>query len=145
MSPSLLRLPIVVLALTLAGCSSDSPGDADNGNGRQETAGVRVAEVQMARSDPNGEAVEPTNQFAPNDLITAVVLTHGHGRHLLSAHWAFGPERLPVHQETHEITPNAEAVFRFGITKADGFPAGDYEVEIRLDGQRATARRFRVE
>lgn len=134
-----------LLALCLVACTSERNETTDRGSAPSEAAGARVAEVQMARSEPDGSMVEPTTTFAPNDLITAVVLTLGSGRHQLSAHWFFGSERQPVHQETHEIAPSGEGIHHFGIAKADGFPRGDYEVEIRLDGQRVTARRFRVE
>lgn len=99
----------------------------------------------MARGDRDGSTIEPSTLFAPDDLILAVVLTQGSGRHTLAAHWYFGADRVPIHEEAHDIAPVGDAAHSFGIAKADGFPAGDYEVEILLDGEHVAHRRFRIE
>lgn len=146
-------LLILLLATCLCTCSGDPPpasatSSTDAVESSAPTApatGVQVAEVQMARSARDGSMIEPTTQFAGDDLITAVVLTQGRGRHQLAAHWYFGNGRLSIHRESHDIEPAGEAAHSFGIAKADGFPPGEYQVEILLDGSLVASREFTIE
>jgi hypothetical protein len=107
---------------------------------------VRVAEVQMARMvGEDMRATEPTTTFAATDAIYAVELTEGAGNGTLGARWTFGAEREPVHQEEHSIQATGPGVHNFRITKPDGFPAGDYQVEVVLDGAVVQTRDFKVQ
>jgi hypothetical protein len=152
MKMPLQSLPILLLTICFGACSGDPPASATNSTDAGASSapaapatGVQVAEVQMARSARDGSMIEPTTQFASDDLITAVVLTLGSGRHQLSAHWYYGSERLSIHRESHDIEPAGEAAHSFGIAKADGFPPGEYQVEILLDGSLVASRDFTIE
>lgn len=108
-------------------------------------AALEVVEVQLARAVDEGmRASEPTTMFKPTDAIHAVVMTEGTGRAELGAQWTYGAEHQPVYQEKHEIDATGPGVHNFRITKADGFPAGDYRVEITLNGTVAASRDFTV-
>jgi hypothetical protein len=107
---------------------------------------LTVAEVQMAKAvGEDMRAAEPTTTFSPNDAIHAVVLTEGAGSATIAARWTYGADRQPVYQEEHRIEANGPGVNNFRITKPDGFPAGDYQVEILLDGVVASTREFKVQ
>lgn len=150
-----------VLALALVACKKDEPAPtpapvpppaagvppaAPPPAAAPAQAGVRIAEVQMARMvGEDMRATEPTTTFAPADAIYAVVLTEGTGAGTIGARWSYGAEREPVYQEEHAIEPTGPGVHNFRITKPDGFPAGDYQVEIVLDGAVVQTRDFKVE
>lgn len=109
-------------------------------------AALTIAEVQMAKAvGEDMRAAEPTTTFAPNDAIFAVVLTEGVGTGVISARWTFGADRQPVYQEEHKIDAKGPGVNNFRITKPDGFPVGDYQVDILLDGTVASTREFKVQ
>jgi len=73
------------------------------------------------------------------------VLTEGEGAGIIAARWTYGPERQPVYQEEHKIDAKGPGVNNFRITKPDGFPAGDYQVDILLDGAVVSTREFKVQ
>lgn len=107
---------------------------------------VTVVEVQLARAvGDDMRATEPTTSFTPTDAIHAVVLTEGTGSGRLGAQWSYGAEKQPVYQEEHEINATGPGAHNFRITKGDGFPAGDYQVDILLDGTIVATRSFKVE
>lgn len=110
------------------------------------TARPEIAEVQLARAvGEDMRATEPTMNFKPADAIYAIVMTEGVGSAELGARWTYGANRQPVYQEQHRIDATGPGVHNFRITKADGFPAGNYRVEITLDGVVAATRDFKVE
>ncbi|MBX3726471.1 MAG: hypothetical protein KF823_11225 [Xanthomonadales bacterium] len=150
------RLPVILgLAALLTACSGgdggtapgpgDRSGEAAVGAGRAEPGGFNVAEVQMARTfDSGGGPVsEPATRFAPDDLIEAVILTEGKGGGTIAARWRFGHDGPVFHEEAHRI--EEAGVHAFRIAKADGFPPGDYQVDILLDDALSVSRRFQVE
>jgi hypothetical protein len=148
-----------VLALALAACKKDEPAPTPAPTPPPAASapaaapppaaaptGIRIAEVQMARMvGEDMRATEPTTTFAPADAIYAVVLTEGTGAGTIGARWTYGAEREPVYQEEHAIEPTGPGVHNFRITKPDGFPAGDYQVEVVLDGAVVQTRQFKVE
>lgn len=157
-------LPILgasVLALALTACKKDEPAPTPAPTpppaasvppatpaaapAPAQTA-VRVTDVQMARTvGEDMRATEQATTFAPADAIYAVVLTDGTGNGTIGARWTYGAEREPVYQEEHAIQATGPGVHNFRITKPDGFPAGDYQVEIVLDGAVVQTRDFKVQ
>ena len=110
------------------------------------TTNVKVVEVQLARLvGEDMRATEPTTRFKPADAIYAVVLTEGVGSAELGARWTYGGNRQRIYQEQHRIDASGPGVHNFRITKADGFPAGAYGVEVTLDSQVVATRDFTVE
>lgn len=109
-------------------------------------APLSVAEVQLARAvGEDKRATEPTTTFKPADAIHAVVLTEGAGTGKLGARWSYGPDKQTVHEEEHDLNAPGPGVSDFHITKPDGFPTGDYQVEILLNGTIVATRAFKVE
>lgn len=141
---------VLVLSLLLAACSggdrAGAPAAADSAGATDAAAGgdFTVAEVQMARTyDSGGSPVtEPATRFAPDDHIEAVILTEGVGGGRLAARWRFGHDGPVFHEEAHRV--DEAGVHAFRVAKGDGFPAGDYQVDILLDGAVVVSRRFQV-
>jgi hypothetical protein len=93
------------------------------------------------------KVVAEMDTFAKTDTIYAAVGTSGSGTAKLTAKWSFvahsGAEK-PVSEDTQAIAPTADATTEFHISKPDGWPAGDYKVEILLDGKSVATKAFRV-
>jgi hypothetical protein len=86
--------------------------------------------------------------FAPSDTVYASVgTTGGSPAAKLTARWSWvarsGAEK-PVGDETKTIAPTADTATEFHLTKIDGLTAGDYKIEILLDGQSVATKAFRV-
>ena len=97
--------------------------------------------------DANGKVAAPATTFAPKDTIYAQVVTTstgGTGSASIVAKWTFG-DGQPVSQNTESVSTAAgTATTTFHIFKADGWPAGKYEVQISIDGKPATNAAFEV-
>ncbi len=86
--------------------------------------------------------------FAKGDTFYASVGTTGAATTAnLTAKWSFvgksGADK-PVKEDTQAISPTGDAWTEFHASKPDGWPAGDYKVEILLDGKSVATKAFRV-
>ena len=106
---------------------------------------VAVSGIQLGNAvAADKRVVAPMADFHPTDTIYAAVATTGSSAHsTLNARWIFQDGQV-VHEEAVTIAPNGADVTDFQISKADGWPVGDYRVEITLDGQPAGSAAFRV-
>ena len=105
-----------------------------------------VAEIQTVKiAGDDTSTAQPTTSFAPTDEISVLVFTSGRGSHGLGARWTYGAERQAVHQEDSKIETTGARQHRFKISNPGGWPAGDYEVEILVDGVAGGSRAFKVE
>lgn len=94
--------------------------------------------------DANQNITAPMMAFAPTDTIYAAVATKGAAPNAaIVARWTFGDGQL-VDESSQSIAPTGDAVTTFHIAKADGFPAGNYEVAITLDGNPVANQAFEV-
>lgn len=89
---------------------------------------------------------QPTDSFAKTDTIYAVVETKGAGQATLKAKWTYhkADQTAVVNESTQTIDATAPAVSEFHISKPDGWPAGDYQVEIFLGDASAGTKKFTV-
>lgn len=86
----------------------------------------------------------PKTEFAPNDTIYAAVTTSGSSDNaVLHAKWTF-QDGQTVNESSQTIAPSGSAVTSFHISKPDGWPAGNYKVEISLDGNVVASKDFTV-
>jgi hypothetical protein len=87
-----------------------------------------------------------TETFAPADTIYISVDTTGTGTASLDAKWTYhmGDQVAVVKEDTMTISAAGPATHEFHVSKPDGWPAGDYEVEIVLNGKPAGSRKFVV-
>lgn len=83
------------------------------------------------------------DSFAPKDAIYASVDTSGNGNGTLSAKWSYQDGQV-VHQDSKSITSSGPQTTAFMISKPSGFPAGNYKVDISLDGKQVTSKDFSV-
>jgi len=129
MRTALARLTVAaVLASALAACGVGS---------------LKVTGVQLGRSLNSDNSVGAhTTGFAPDDTIYVSVLSEGPGKATLAARWLYAG-RL-VSEDHKEVSYTREAATEFHIHNSSGFPKGDYEVEILVNGERWGARPFKV-
>ncbi len=108
-------------------------------------APVAVASVDLGNAvGPDQKVTTPSTTFAPTDTIYAAVSTTGSAANaVLNAKWSY-QDGQTVNESSQTIAPNGAAVTTFHISKPDGWPAGNYKVEISLDGSPVSAKDFSV-
>ena len=108
---------------------------------------LRVTDVEVGRtigSDGRVNDNDETDEFGPNDTIYISVDTEGTASGAtLTARWTFEDGQV-VDETSQTISPSAASVTEFHISKPDGFPPGEYEVEILLDGRVVESEDFTV-
>jgi hypothetical protein len=105
---------------------------------------LRVTTIQIGRSlNGDGSVAAHTTRFAPNDTMYASVLTDARGSGTIAARWVYSGRVL--NESMKDVSYDGPAATEFHFQAADGFPPGDYTVEILVDGQSAGMRQMRVE
>jgi hypothetical protein len=108
---------------------------------------VSVTNVNLGKSIGSDKKVTaPAESFGKNDTIYAVVETSGSGSATLKAKWTYhqGGQTAVVDESTQTIKATGPETSEFHISKPDGWPAGDYQVEISLNDKPAGTKKFSV-
>lgn len=163
--------PALILCLVLAACGKDeeapapttdlaeaattdaiaAAGDLDEASPEPDlpplpTGDFRVASVQLGSEiDAEGQVRTPKDVFKPRDRIHAAVVGIGSSAGLtLSARWttADGTEVATAGQS---LAPTAPTVTTFAIAQPEPWPAGEYKVDIAINGRVVETGRFRIE
>ena len=61
----------------------------------------------------------------------------------LTARWTYGDGQV-VDESSQTISPTGPAMTEFHVSKASGWPKGDYKVSIMLDGHEVQSKDFKV-
>ena len=110
-------------------------------------AAVSVANISLGKElGPDKKVAAATDTFAKGDTIYAVVETTGSGNATLKARWTYhkGDETVPVSEDSKTINATGPAASEFHVSKPDGWPAGNYQVEISVNDQSAGTKKFMV-
>lgn len=120
---------------TTAGTNTPMPGEA-----------VKVTDVDLGRAvDANKQVTDKADVFKPGDTIYASVHTSGSAPSTrIAVKWTFQDGQV-VDQSEQTIAPDGSAATEFHISKPDGFPAGNYKVEVFVDGSSAQSKDFKVQ
>jgi predicted small lipoprotein YifL len=108
---------------------------------------VSVKQIVVANQiGADKKAVAPATSFAPGDTLYAVIDTIGSGKSTVTAKWTFhkGDKSVSVNETTQELTLAGPATNEFHISKPGGWPVGDYQVEVFLNGASVGAQKFAV-
>jgi hypothetical protein len=142
--PMLSRVVVFVSALALIGCSgSAAPPPATQG-------GLTVADIDVGRSVATDKTIaDKTDTFRPGDTFYVAVKTVGSApTATLVAHWSY-EDGQRINVATQTIAPSGPAVTEFHVSRpngpGDGWPTGDYKVEIVLNGVSAGTEKFKVQ
>ena len=121
------------------------PPAASTGVTGGDTAGtVSFSSLEVGSSvDANHKIVAAGTSFAPKDTIYASVETMGPGHATLTARW-LDPAGRTVHEDSKELDAMGPATTAFMISQPDGFPEGNYKIDISLDGRAVASKDFSV-
>ena len=105
---------------------------------------LQLNTIQLGRGlNPDNTLTGFTTRFKPTDTIYAAVLTTAAGSGKVKARWLYAGRVISEPERT--VTYRGPASTEFHIQDTGGFPAGDYTVELFLDGKSVGSRSFRVE
>ena len=90
----------------------------------------------------DNKVTKPGTTFAKADTIHASVATNGTKASTVTARWTYQDGQV-VHTEDKSVAAGAQ-VTDFSISKPDGWPAGDYKLEVLVDGNVAQTKDFSV-
>jgi hypothetical protein len=111
-------------------------------------AGVSLSSVSLGKAVGADKKVSAaTEVFAKGDTIHASIDTTGAGSATVLAKWSFTKDgkTVPVKEESATLNATGPATTEFHISKPDGWPAGDYQVEILVNGKSAATKSFKVQ
>lgn len=148
----LVTLAGLILALTACGKKQEPPKSEPvpappSVSAPSPTAGVTVVTVTVGNAiGADKKVTQAADSFGKKDTIYASVDTTGAGTATLKARWTYrksGQEAL-VKEESQTISPTGSASSEFHVSKPDGWPAGDYQVEIFVADKSAGTKTFTV-
>src|SRR5262249_56386388 len=104
---------------------------------------LRVGAVQLGRSlNADHSVAFSTATFKPHETVYVSLLTEGSGKGTVGVRWRYGTQVIGDTKQAVSFTRNA--VTEFHLQNAQGFPPGEYSVDISIDGQTVATRNFRV-
>jgi len=138
-------LAVLLVAGIAVGGAACAKKQAEEAPAPSPAAALSVTDVELGRAIGGDKRVtDKTDNFAPNDVIYAAVLTSGTSANAsLKARWTFEDGQV-VNETSEAIAPTADAATEFHISKPNGWPKGKYKVEIFLDGTSVQTKDFEV-
>jgi hypothetical protein len=125
-----IRLPLLILFACVLAC-----GARDD---------LHVTSIQLGRAvNADRTVAGHTTRFKPTDSVYVSVLTMGSGSGTISVRWVYAGR--VVGEPRKQVSYQDFAATDFRLESAGEFPAGDYAVEVFLDGRSTGTREFRVE
>ena len=109
--------------------------------------GVTVSSINLGSSiGANKKVGAATDTFNKADTIYASIDTTGTGTATLKAKWTYHKDGkvAPVKEDAQTIASAGPATSEFHISKPDGWPTGDYQVEVLIDDKSAGVKKFSV-
>ena len=126
----LMKTAAVLLALFVAACGPSEP--------------LNVVGIQTGKSLNSDHSIGThAATFHPNDPMYVSVLSNGRGKGTITVKWTFAGRDLQT--LTKKVSYNGQAATDFRFVAADGFPVGDYTIEVTVDGKIIESRRVKVE
>jgi hypothetical protein len=108
------------------------------------TAAVTFGAVELGSTvDASNKILASGTSFAPKDTIYASVDTSGSGTATLAAKWSY-QDGQTVHEDSKTLNSSGPETTAFMISKPSGFPAGNYKVDISLNGSQVASKDFSV-
>jgi hypothetical protein len=147
----LLAAAALMLATATVACKGEDRAEYDSARVAGGTvdsglaSNLRVADVELGKGkDTDGSVRDVTDDFGANDTIYVAVRTTGTSSDArLTARWTFQDNQV-VSEDSRTIAPTADAWTEFHVSKAGGWPKGNYKVAILLNGQEVESEDFEV-
>lgn len=109
-----------------------------------DNAPLTLANIQVGRSlNPDRSIASITTLFKPSETIYVSVQTAAAGSGTVGVKWMFGTQ--VIDEPTKQVSYDGPASTEFHLQNSGAFPAGDYSVEIFLDGRSVGKRVFKVD
>ena len=156
MKSRILFMLCVSAALALSGCGKkEEPKTAPAPKPAPTTAPapapapapIAVSNVTAGKAIGGDKKVTAaTDTFAKGDTMYVSVDTTGSGNAKLDAKWTYrkGDKVAVVKEDSMTINAYGPATNEFHVSKPDGWPAGEYQVEVMLDGKPAGTKKLTV-
>lgn len=107
-------------------------------------AAVTLSTVELGSTvDASNKILASGTSFAPKDTIYASVDTSGSGSATLAAKWSY-QDGQTVHEDSKTLNATGPETTAFMISKPSGLPAGNYKVDISLNGSPVASKAFTV-
>ena len=145
---------LVSAALALAACGkkdepkvAPAPTPTSTPTPAPAPAPVAVSNVTAGKAiGADKKVTAPTDAFAKTDTMYVSVDTTGTGTAKLDAKWTYlkGGKVAVVKEDSMTVNTTGPATNEFHVSKPDGWPAGDYQVEVMLDGKPAGTKKLTV-
>ncbi|MEQ1896908.1 MAG: hypothetical protein ABL971_05895 [Vicinamibacterales bacterium] len=105
---------------------------------------LHVSTLQIGRSLNVDRTVGiHATRFKPTDTIYSAVLTDRAGASTITARWWHAGRVLS--ETPKSVSYKGRAATDFLFVSPGGFPTGDYQVEILVDGQSVASREFHIQ
>jgi hypothetical protein len=105
---------------------------------------LSLANIQVGRSlNPDRSIASITTLFKPSETVYVAVQTREAGSGTVGVKWMFGTQ--VIDEPTKQVSYDGAASTEFHLQNSGGFPAGDYSVEVFIDGQAVGRRVFKVD
>jgi hypothetical protein len=154
MSKRCLSLLLSTFLVLVVGCSKKEetpppapPPPAEPAPLPPPPAGVTAGSINLGKSiDAEKRVAASMDTFAKGDTIYVTIDTTGTGTATLKAKWTYekGGKTTDVKEDSQTITPTGPATTEFHVSKAGGWPAGTYHVEVMLDDKPIGTKDFTV-
>lgn len=103
-----------------------------------------VTAIQTGKSlNSDNSVATHAATFRPRDTMYVSVLTSARGAGTIVVRWRYSGR--VIHEVSKDVSYNDQAATDFRFQAADGFPAGEYRIEVLVDGVEAGARSVRVD
>lgn len=146
---------ITAFAVALAACGkkeeppkpAPAPAPASAPAPAPAPAGVAVSAISLGKAiGADKKVTAAADSFAKGDTFYASIDTTGTGAATLKAKWTYtkGDQTAVVKEDSMTINATGPATHEFHVAKPDGWPVGDYQVEVMLDDKPAGAKKFAV-
>lgn len=104
---------------------------------------LTVGTIQLGRSlNVDNSVASQTSTFTPQETVYVAVLNPEWGDGTLSVKWYFGTQLLSEREK--QVSFKGAGATEFNLQSVSGFPAGEYSVEVFLDGESVGRRNFNV-
>lgn len=143
-----------VVAVALAACGkkeeppkpAPAPAPAPTAPAPAPAAGVTAGNVTVGNAIGADKKVTGTGAITAKDTIYVSIDTTGSGQATLKAKWTYVQDgkSVPVKEDTQTVSTTGPATHEFHISKPDGWPKGEYQVEVFVDDKPAGSKRFNV-
>jgi len=106
-------------------------------------APLSLANIQLGRSlNPDRSVASITTLFKSSETVYVSVQTNEAASGTVGVKWMFGTQ--VIDEPTKPVSYDGPASTEFHLQNSGGFPAGDYSVEIFIDGLSVGKRTFKV-